>query len=221
MRDFISIVSVLTLLSGCWAMALGTLEISEPYLQDNDSKSPLKNGVVFLEGVSIAVVPINYRRSGETAGPLFFPVIPVGSDSRFEGQGKHFRVVVELEPSASGVTFDPSRVELFVGSATFRPEWVGGPYGGQYPRVAQQRAIPGHAKWECSYAHYAPLSTEMKATAQVSRIVCFAMIFSVDTPSPSQQFSFRVRGIQRNGIDVETPIFHFRPSSATYTYRVL
>src|SRR5258706_8260669 len=98
-------VAALLLVAGCWASGRGTLEISEPHVDARDLKGQVKEGVVYLGNISIAVVPINYRRTEEAVGPLFAPVIPVSSNTSYEGQGKPFRIVIELDAASSEIVF--------------------------------------------------------------------------------------------------------------------
>jgi len=213
---------VLLLLSGCLASAIGTLQISEPYFGNGDQKYLLKDGVALLEGLSIAVVPINYQRSQESAGPLIFPIVPVGGDSRYQGQGKHFRVVIELEASSSDISFDPGIVDLQIGNEAFHPVRTSSPYRGVYgTRTAWYRALPGHAAWACDYREEAPLGKEVRTAMPISDRACFAVEFAVDTPAPSQEFSVRIRALMRDGVVISAPTFRFRPSTATYAYRVM
>jgi hypothetical protein len=219
MRNLILAIATTTSLTGCLASALGTLQISEPYLESSDSKNPLRGGVVLLDDISVAIVPVNYQRSSETAGPLIFPIIPVSADSRYERQGAHFRVIIEFETSPSGSMFNPKLVDLHIGSETLRPERTRGPYGGTYgTRTAWYRAIPGHSAWNCDHA--ITLLTDVDAAAPINGRICFAVEFPVETPPSSQQFSIRLEGLERNGTKVKVPTIHFRPSSATYMYRV-
>jgi hypothetical protein len=209
----------LLLLAGCWASASGTLQISEPYVEVS---SPLKNGVASLRGVSVAVVPINYRRLEERVGPLFAPVVPVGGDVTFEGQGKAFRVVVELDTSSVEISFDPAMLELELAGKTYRPERVGRPYIGTYGiRTAWYRSIPGHSAWGCDYRNLAPLSSEPRSVTPIGKRGCFAVEFPVVTPDVSQPFSVRVGGLARNGAPMDVLTFRFRASTATYTYRAM
>jgi hypothetical protein len=221
MRNLLLTIAASALVSGCLASASGILQISEPYLESSDSKYRLRNGVVPLDGISIAVVPVNFRRSSETAGPLIFPVIPVRADSRYERQGAAFRIIIELETSSSGASFNPALIDLQIGSETFRPKQTGGSYGGVYgTRTAWDGAVPGHSAWKCNYA-VALVTNEVNTAVPINGITCFAIEFAVETPASSQQFSIRVRGLKQNGDVVKVPTIHFRSSSGTYMYRVM
>ena len=218
---FLSIV-VLLFLSGCWASAIGTLQFSEPYVENGDQKHLLKDGVAFLDGLSIAVIPINYRRSQKGAGPLVLPIVPVGSDPRYQGQGKHFRIVIELEALSSDISFDPTIVDLLIDNEAFRPVRTSSPYRGVYgTRTAWYRVLPGHVAWACDYREDAPLGKEVRTAMPVSDRACIAVEFAVNTPATSQEFSVRIRGLMKGGVIISVPTFHFRPSTATYTYRIM
>jgi hypothetical protein len=216
------IVVLLPLLSGCWVSAIGTLQISQPDLENGDRKGELsKGGVAFLDGLSIAIVPINYRRIREFVGPLFLPVIPVGGDSSYRRQGMPFRVVIEIEVSSPSITFDPRIVDLRIGTQVLRPAHASGPYGGIYgTRTAWYRALPGHTAWACNYQADAPLGRETILPTIISERTCFSLEFAVETPISSQEFSISIGGLAKDGVTTSVPTFHFKPSTATYVYRI-
>jgi hypothetical protein len=216
------IVVFLALLSGCWASAIGTLQISQPDLEDQGSRRDLsKGGVALVDGLSIAVVPINYRRIREFVGPLFLPIIPIGGDSSHRRQGLPFRIVIEVEVSTPGITFDPRIAELRIGTQVLRPAYASGPYGGIYgTRTAWYRALPGHTAWACNYQSDAPLGMETTSPTIIGDRTCFSLEFAVDTPTSSQEFSISIGGLARGGATVSVPTFHFKPSTATYVYRI-
>jgi hypothetical protein len=206
------------LLTGC--ATGGVVSISEPNIRST-KEQPVSldaDGVLRIAGLSVSVKPQNARVGLLTVGPIV-PLIPLGAGNEL-GKGSAFRIVVQLDASDAAYTFTPADTVLVHAGAQYRPtESVGPLINISVPRELE-RASPGH-DWVCSNArtarHPTVLAQDMAVPLSKS---CFVLQFPVITPSPDQPFDLELRGLKKDGKEIDVPRIEFRPGT-TGAYSIL
>ena len=199
----------------------GVVSISEPNVRGNalQPASLDASGVLRITDLSVSVKPQNARVGLLTVGPIV-PFIPLGPGNEL-GKGSPFRIVVQFDTSDSAYTFAPADTVLVHAGAQYRPVQSVGPLFNISAPREMERASRGH-DWVCSGArttsHPSVLSREAVAVP-VSRS-CFVLEFPVITPSPDQPFDLKLRGLEKEGKEIELPTIEFRPGT-TGGYSIL
>jgi len=207
-------------LTGC-AMG-GVVSISEPNL-DNPGTWDLSldaSGVLHIAELSLSVKPQNARSGLIAVGPIV-PFVPLGRGNELRKE-KPFQIVVQFETSDERYTFAPKDTVLLHAGAEYRPVESAGPFTRASAPRELQRASRGH-DWVCNDTWTSKLSLPSQYLDDVpvpSSRSCFVLEFPVLTPSPDQPFQIELRGLKKEGRQVDLPKINFRPGT-TGAYSIL
>ncbi len=210
---FLSIHMVALCMGGC--VMGGTVEISEPYIDEGTPYAHIdEEGKQVVDGLKISAEAGNYYVRLLFVGPIL-PIIPMPALGSENPHVYPFSVVVQIEPPADEILFDPNAVVLIYNDLEVRPMQVSEALSGGVRTRGLKASLPGH-KWNCSKQIAAQALRLDEYTWQINGDTCFKIDFPVNTPSTTEQFTLVLNGLRRQDQPLYVAPFRFRPSSRSF-----